>query len=527
MSNPYDEAPHPSLPYPKSHPVHLATVAKLFGLEPPGVSGSRVLELGCARGGNLLPMSETLPGCRLLGIDSSARQVSEATDVIRAVGLENVEVRCTDILDVGEDFGCFDYIICHGVYSWVPEPVRDKILRICKANLAPQGIAYVSYNTYPGWHMRETIRDAMVYHVSRLPDAATKVRQARALLEFLCESVPADGGPYSALLAKELATLREQPDAYLLHEHLEADNAPLYFHQFSERCERVGLAYVGDSDIGKMWAGGFGPEVTKILRKLGGNVIQLEQYMDFLRNRTFRRTLLCHQGHEVRHALGSDCLDAMCVSSQLDPVEATLDLASSSRSDFRQPNGVGVSTSDPIVKAALVVLRAIWPEAMGFETLLSAARSHLGRDSAAGARPAELDRRTLALDLLNCFLAGAVEVSAHPPDVSATAPSHPATTRLARHQARSGPFVTNLKHQSVKLGYADRVVLAHLDGSCDREGLVDALHEWCARGALVVSRAGEKIDPDEVERDALAAVVGPSLRRLAYGGLLRGLPDRE
>ena len=97
----------------------------------------RVLELGCTDGGNLLPMAATLPRSSFLGIDLSGRQIAAGQKMIERLGLENVELRQMDIADVGEDFGTFDYIICHGVYSWVPPPVQDKILEICARRLAP------------------------------------------------------------------------------------------------------------------------------------------------------------------------------------------------------------------------------------------------------------------------------------------------------------------------------------------------------------------------------------------------------
>jgi SAM-dependent methyltransferase len=160
----YDEVPYASDPYPQSHPDQLATVATLFGMAPAPVDRCRVLELGCARGGNLIPLALALPRSRFVGIDSSAHQVVAAREVIAALGLGNIEVSQRSILDVDAGFGSFDYIICHGTYSWVPSEVQDKILAVCARNLAPGGVAYVSYNTYPGWHLRGLVRDLLCYH---------------------------------------------------------------------------------------------------------------------------------------------------------------------------------------------------------------------------------------------------------------------------------------------------------------------------------------------------------------------------
>src|SRR5262245_31918292 len=206
--NSYDEVPYDSYPYPQTHPSRLATVATLFGMNPPPVGNCRVLELGCAGGGNIIPMAEGLPESEFVGIDLSGRQIADAQQIARTLGLSNITLRHASILDVDESYGPFDYVICHGVFSWVPDVVREKILDICAKHLTPQGVAYVSYNTYPGWHMRGMIRDMMRFHALRFADARAQVKQARALLDFLAKSAPKDGGAYSALLRSELEALR-------------------------------------------------------------------------------------------------------------------------------------------------------------------------------------------------------------------------------------------------------------------------------------------------------------------------------
>ncbi len=127
----YDEVPYEGYPFPQTHPDRLATVARLLGVGAAPAESCRVLELGCTDGGNLIPMAASLPHSSFLGIDLSGRQIAAARKIIQALALENIEVRHLDIADVGDDFGTFDYIICHGVYSWVPAPIQDEVLRIC------------------------------------------------------------------------------------------------------------------------------------------------------------------------------------------------------------------------------------------------------------------------------------------------------------------------------------------------------------------------------------------------------------
>jgi SAM-dependent methyltransferase len=281
----YDEIPYASEPYPQSHPDQLATVATLFGMTPAPVDRCRVLELGCARGGNLIPMAFGLPQSRFIGIDSSPSQVAAAREVIAALGLGNVEVEALSVRDVDAGFGLFDYIICHGTYSWVPAAVQDEILAVCARNLAPGGLAYVSYNTYPGWHLRGLVRDLLCYHVRRYPRPQDRADQARALLDFMARFVPPEDQGYSKLLNEEYLYIKNRSDSYLLHDHLEEDNDPVYFHQFVERARAKGLRYISEVQGSIVTLDGFPPAVSDALGRLSSDAVEMEQFLDFLVNR--------------------------------------------------------------------------------------------------------------------------------------------------------------------------------------------------------------------------------------------------
>ena len=136
-------------------------------------------------GGNLLVMAQDHPGSRFIGIDSSSRQIADGWKRIDLLGLKNLQLKQMDILDIEDGLGQFDYIISHGVYSWVPAPVQNRMLEICQRHLAPNGVAYISYNTYPGWHVRGLVRDIMLYRGMQFSDPATRLAQAKSLVEFV------------------------------------------------------------------------------------------------------------------------------------------------------------------------------------------------------------------------------------------------------------------------------------------------------------------------------------------------------
>src|SRR6185295_13416486 len=151
----YDEVEYPSYAYAQTHPDRLATLATLFGMNPVPINDCRVLELGCGAGGNILPMACSLPGSTFVGIELAGAAVARGNEAIKTLGLKNVSLHQQDVMLIKDELGPFDYIIAHGLYSWVPEAVREHVLSICRSLLTPQGVAYISYNAYPGSRLRE------------------------------------------------------------------------------------------------------------------------------------------------------------------------------------------------------------------------------------------------------------------------------------------------------------------------------------------------------------------------------------
>lgn len=128
------------------------------------------------------------------------------------------------------------------MFSWVPHDVAEKVLQICAEQLTPNGLAYISFNTYPGWHMRMWARDAMHFHVEKFADPIEKARAGRDFILALAQSPFA-----SALLQGEVQYLQGKPESYILHEYLESTNHPFYFRDFAARIAKHGLQYLADS----------------------------------------------------------------------------------------------------------------------------------------------------------------------------------------------------------------------------------------------------------------------------------------
>ena len=493
----YDEVPYSVGAFPQTRPDRLAVVASLFGMNPAHPSRCRVLELGCAAGGNILPMALADQDTQFVGIDLSERQIADASATARQLELKNVDFRAVSITDVGEDFGQFDYILCHGVYSWVPPEVQQKILEICSKRLAPQGVAYVSYNCYPGWHTRGAIREMLWYHTERIADPTTKVRAARGLVAFLAKFAPKSDGAYGALIHQELAILLATPDTYLLHEHLEEFNEPLYFHQFMNRAAEKGLQYLGESQISSMVAGRFGADVEKILREISPDLLHMEQYMDFLRNRMFRQTLLVHDSIKLDYALRPEPVREFFISTSAKPVPKA-EPAADGTEEFKAGKAT-LATPDPVMRAAMHCLAESTPTPLRFDELLAAARARLGRAAEEG--PPE-EARQLAVRLLNCHVSNMVEFSMSAPPFVRELSERPLASPYARLRAKEGGRIVNLRLESITLAEPSRLVLQHLDGRHDRRDLIEMITRYIEshppQKTELANSESEKLDPPEV-----------------------------
>ena len=517
----YDELPYVNKAFPQSHPDRLATVGRLFGLRPPELASCRVLELGCASGDNIVPMALGLPNARFVGIDLSGRQIEQGQRMIAELGLDNVELRQYNIADIDPTWGKFDYIISHGIYSWIPAAVREKLLAICKENLTEHGIAYVSYNTLPGWHMRGMIRDMMMYHSSAFTGISAKVSQARGLLDFLARSASANS-PYGMMVRQEAELLRKEPDAYLFHEHLEEYNQAFYFHEFADAAAGRGLAFLGEADLSDMLVSKFPPDVAQTLQRVATDIIRLEQYMDFVRNRLFRQSLLVHQGASIQRNIDGRLLSGLQVSSATFPASEKPVLAQGVSETFRTPQGAKHVISDALTKSALIVMGAQWPRCFLFEELYELSRARL-RQEVVDPPVADDDAKSFGDRILQGYAARVMELRVAAPRHALTVSARPVASPLARYQLRNGvTAVTNLRHEPVELPDLARRIVMLLDGTRDVEAVSADIVKLGHDGKIGVreQEGGPAVtDPARLEA-LLRGLVADNLPRIARVGLL-------
>ena len=494
----YDVVPYPSAAFPQTHPDRMATIARIFGLAPPDIASCRVLEIGCAGGGNLIPMAFNLSGSQFTGIDLSRQHVTEANATIQALGLGNIRIEHASVDDVDRGWGEFDYVICHGVFSWVDAPVQDRILQVASDNLTENGVSYISYNTYPGWHMRGMVRDMMRYHVEQFDEPAEKVQQARALLSFL-GSAAERAGAYGQFLHTEIERLGTASDSYLFHEHLEHTNTPVYFHEFVGRAERAGLLFLAEASVTDMLTTQFPAHVAETLERISPDILHLEQYMDFVRNRQFRQSLLCRRGSRPNRSLTPAFLEGLLLSSKATP-EGPVDLSAGKKAVFWN----GKQRADaalPASKAAFALLAERWPEAVSVEELCAAALEQAA-PFLAGA-PIEDTRRSLIGDLFGGVMYGMVRLHTRMPPCTRHRTDIPRAHRLAAHQATLGRIVVNAHHENVQLEPLPHAVLQRCDGVRRRDEIAADVVERLLRGDIIPGDGGDVGAGDE-QSDAIA-----------------------
>lgn len=476
LSSYYDTVPYDSHPFPQTAPEHLEALAFLFGLDAPAPAKSRVLELGCAAGGNVIPLAARHPDASVLGVDLSSVQVAQGVKAVEQAQLKNIELRAANIADIDASFGKFDYIICHGVYSWVPGPVQDAILRVCSENLAPNGVAYVSYNVYPGWKAREIVRDAMILRGGPRDTPEEKLAYARGMLEFLEESARQDS-VLKKTLEESMPIVRGGNSSYLLHEFLEPCNAPCYFKEFLARAEGHGLAYLCEAEPSTMFAQNYGEKVRDpLMRECGDSQVMMEQYLDFLVNRTFRQTLLVkkERASEIRYRLDPARIKEMefaGVFATEDGSELTLDAREQQCKAIRD---IKIVLRQPVQKAVAQVLEENYPASISAEALLSAVAKRTGESREA------VEQVTMAM-LEELLILGALRIRRTRPDAASKIPAMPqALASVRRALNPSSPVqvamnACNQWHESVGLSTLELSLLPRLDGEHSHAALATHL----------------------------------------------------
>jgi SAM-dependent methyltransferase len=452
----YDAIAYAALPHPLTHPDRLATIATFLGINAPPVGTCRVLEVGCNDGANLIPMAVGLPAAHFVGCDLSPRALATGRALVADLELANVTLVEEDLTALSPALGAFDYIIAHGVYSWVPATVRDGLFAMAAKRLAPNGVMFVSFNALPGCRARQAAWEILHFHVDRIADPHDRLDAARKLARML-----ADGGENvhagDAAFRAELRTISERSDSELFHDDLAVPNDPVYVSDFIAHAGRFGLRYLAEAELHTMSGAGLTNDAKTFVS--AQNPADREQYLDFFRLRRFRQTLLVHQDAPRDPASHLSRVAAMEVAADPSLLRAAASgkIARIAR-DLDPASGGGGP-----VRKILEVLVAQSPRALPMAEL---------QERTGPIAPA----RPLAAIVSDAFVSGIVTLHVHPAQLVAEAGPKPRASALARLEARTRDTLTSLVHTRVALPDANaRQLLALLDGTRDRAALAAAM----------------------------------------------------
>jgi SAM-dependent methyltransferase len=481
---PYELVAYPGYVYARTHPARLQVIARLFGVDAPAARTARVLEIGCGDGANALAIAQTLPEATVLGFDLTPGPLQGGRALAAEAGLSNLELRCADLLDDGgmAAIGEADYIVAHGIYSWIPPAARGALLRLCERCLAPTGVAFVSFNAYPGSYLRDMARDILAYHLRDTTGGSRRLAAAHELMETIVAVDSPD--PFARVLREHLQRMLDNGDALLYHDDLAEISTPFYLHEFMDHASAHGLQFMSDAELSDSQLVDVPPAVGELIASLPEDVVVREQYLDFFRNRMFRQTLLVRSELTVTRAIDDTSVQDVVISCDARLRDGA----------FVTADGVQMTVSDPFCAAALQELCDAWPASLTLPELTRRAGARLG-----GAATSPDSVTVLRELLLAAYVAQGVRLLGCP--LPAGRPgARPMASPLARAQAARGePVVSTLIPGNHRIADgAERRLLLALDGgrdtsalaaalACDESALRDALDVFAGAGLLVGS----------------------------------------
>lgn len=526
----YEKQIYTSNAFPFSSPGHLRAAAHLWGVETVPLENARVLELGCAGGGNLLPFAVAYPNAHVVGIDLSSGQVAQGQQVVQALGLQNLHLHAMSLTEITPEFGQFDYIVAHGVFSWVPPEVRQAMMRVLRENLSPKGVGYISYNTYPGWKAGDIVRDAMLLHAHSVEKEEDRLPAAKAMLNLLSEGI-ATNNPLASSLRAAVAQLRKHSDYYLAHEYLEIFNNPCYLLEFVNMADQHGVAHVGDADPHVEMAATYGQNVqlNHSLVAIGQPRVMRQQYLDFATGRNFRKSLIVHQERagQILDTPNIEALAELRWAGHFTEVDAP-EGSPQNRRSFRSHKNHPLHTNEAPVLAVIQALSRAWPASLDFDSLVEAAK--------AGQSPGQTEddaaaRKAVLGALQTLFRLNSLRYTreASPYETGALASQSDAPTLIPgfahilekRKDPGFGVGTYNLWHDSVNLRFqeAEAWLLPHINGANSRKQLATLLRDALSAGK-VPSTDGQSLKGQR-NLDAVAdKIVGKLLDLLKRHGTL-------
>jgi len=271
-------------------PSRLRLAAALNGFPTPSADTFDYCELGCAHGDTMNVLAAANPRARFVGVDFNAEHIASAKLSADGGALENVRFLERDFEALrADDFPELDFVVAHGVLSWVGPEKRRAILDFVSSRLKPGGLFYVSYNAMPGWAAVEPLRQLLVSRTLGVAgDTSERARQAVAFAKQMHDA----GAAYFVQnpAAKEmLATMEALGGEYVAHEYLNAHWAPMYFAHVAWEMTTADLHFVGQLPLFLNYRDLAVPPLVRTLFEKVVDRATYESLKDYAINEFFRR----------------------------------------------------------------------------------------------------------------------------------------------------------------------------------------------------------------------------------------------
>jgi SAM-dependent methyltransferase len=448
----YNEVPYLTLPERRSHPYKLATRARLHGLSPARVATARILELGCGDGGNATPIAAMFPDCNVVGVDLAARPLQRAHEWAAATSTKNIAFVQASVETFSSSIP-FDYVIAHGLASWVAPSVREALFRCIYESLHSDGVGFISFNVLPGSYLRIVMRDACLSRGAGSGPVEDRASRAREMLGLIRDHV--QGGDYLPpdTLRAEAGFLLNLPDWYLMHDLLAEEYHPLSFAQFHRELEAAGLFYVCDTSLDRSSIGALPEPVQDALEGQEVDSVAFQSMGDIISQRMFRCAVVARKP-PTRMLRTRECLLGPAAS-----YTSRYDVSEHNSRELIGPGGRTIPSASSLERAVVAFLASRWPQWIGADELLDALRSdeclRIGGDVEAFLP--EVCAQAMERGVIDLLLESA-------PRISSTLVPKPNAWLYARQLASQGATVTSLRHEWIDLRPEERRVLVRLDG---------------------------------------------------------------
>ena len=469
----YDDLVYPSGVYYFTHPDRLAVTAALNGFEPASVSECRVLELGCSDGGNLHAMASILPNAEFVGVDLSPKQIEIANAAKNDQSLDNLQFLAKSFTDIGDELGKFDYIIAHGLFSWIPQPLQDELLSACSRLMSEKGLAYISYNVEPGANEKMWLRQKLLFHVRNIENTRERAKAAWDFVHFIAKVQEVQSGPFEGYLKRIIAESKKlvDPLAYFYHEYLEIENHSLMLVDFVAKARTAGLDYVGEACPRNTTLAGIDPGLANVISRFSNDSIEQEQYIDLALETGFRRAILCRSDQNLQRTSSpvfqGDWYASCSGSSSESGDDGSRSFSIKGRRTYR--------TSDPSTIHVLDILTNRWPASCTLKELQNGLVAPEGSSV----------EQELHEVLWSLHLDEIISLHKYRFPVATEITAKPKMTCNARLGAKQGQYVSSIQHSGVSLDDpVASIVLSHLDGNHDRAALINILLQASREGKI-------------------------------------------